>query len=85
MHWTLITILISLCVNIILAYLLHNSNTYKGDPFKLPLIIWLLFIISTFIPIINIVVSGVNVVITIMAYANSDIKLMDTCWLTKRY
>lgn len=85
MHWILITILISLCVNIILALLLHNSNTYEGDPFKLPLIIWLLVIIITFIPIINVIVSGVSTVITIMVYASGDIQLNETCWLMKRY
>lgn len=85
MHWILITILISLCVNIILAFLLHNSNTYEDDPFKMPLIIWLLFIIITFIPIANVITSGVSVIITIMAYASGEIELKETCWLMKRY
>jgi hypothetical protein len=82
-----ILFLISLVINGILAYILHNSheNCGKCKPFTLPLILWIAFGITTFIPIINIVASIVYVIIAGISYSQYDIKLNDDFWLTKRY
>ena len=87
MHWTLILFLISLIINGIIAYLLHNShNGYEeGDLFKMPLILWILIGISTIIPVLNTIASIFYIVFTIRAYADGDVELNDNFWLTKEY
>ena len=87
MHWTVILFLISLIINGIIAYLLHNShNGYvEGEPFKIPLILWILIGISTIIPVLNTIASIVYIVFTIRAYADGDVEVNDNFWLTKEY
>ena len=87
MHWTVILFLISLIINGIIAYLLHNShNGYEeGDFFKMPLILWILIGISTIIPVLNTIASIFYIVFTIRAYADGDVELNDNFWLTKEY
>lgn len=87
MHWTVILFLISLIINGIIAYLLHNShNGYgKGGPFKMPLIFWILIGISTIIPVLNTIASIFYIVFTIRAYADGDVEVNDNFWLTKEY
>lgn len=86
MHWTVILFLISLVINGILAYILHNSHSGYGDePVTLPLILWILFGILTFIPVVNTITSLVCSIITGIAYGGGDIETNDDFWLTKRY
>ena len=87
MHWTVILFLISLIINGIIAYLLHNSdNGYvEGEPFKMPLILWILIGISTIIPILNTIASIFYIVFTIRAYADGDVEVNYNFWLTKEY
>lgn len=86
MNWILILFLISLVINSILAYILHNSHESYGDePFTLPLILWITLGITTLIPILNISASIVYIIIVGVAYSRCDIELNDDFWLTKRY
>lgn len=83
----IILFLISLIINGILAYILHNSHVNYGKckPFTLPLILWIAFGITTFIPIINIVASIIYIIIAGISYGQCDIETNDDFWLTKRY
>ena len=88
MNLVIILFLISLVINGIIAYILRNSHydkKYGGDPFKLPLIIWIFVGIVTIIPIINTVSSVFFIYLTIRAYSNMDIVTNDDFWLTKEY
>ena len=88
MHWIVILFLISLIINGIIAYILHNSHydkKYGGDPFKLPLIIWIVAGIVTIIPVLNILVTIFFIFLTIQAYSNMDVVTNDGFWLTKEY
>ena len=87
MHWTVILFLISLIINGFIAYILHNShfNNCENEPFKLPLIIWILAGIVTIIPILNIIATVFFIFLTIQAYSNADIITNDDFWLTKEY
>lgn len=87
MHWTIILFLISLIINGIIAYLLHNShNGYgKGEPFKMPLVFWILIGISTVIPVLNTLASVFYIAFTIRAYADGDVEVNDDFWLAKEY
>lgn len=88
MHWTVILFLISLIINGIIAYILHNShfNKHYGDePFKLPLIIWIIVGIVTIIPVLNVTATVFFIFLTIRAYSNADIITNDDFWLTKEY
>lgn len=87
MHWTVILFLISLIINGIIAYLLHNSHSGygKGESFKMPLILWILISISTIIPVLNIIASIFYIVFTIRAYADGDVEVNDSFWLAKEY
>ena len=87
MHWTLVLILISLVINCILAYVLHNSHLcYRStEPFKMALVWWVLVGISTLIPVINIIATLIYVVFACMAYANEEIEVNEDFWLAKKY
>ena len=88
MHWTVILFLISLIINEIIAYIFHNSHydkRYGDEPFKLPLIIWILVGIVTIIPVLNITATVFFIFLTIQAYSNADIITNDDFWLTKEY
>jgi hypothetical protein len=68
--------------------MLHNShyNKHCGDePFKLPLIIWILVGIVTIIPVLNIIATVFFIYLIIQAYSNMDIVTNDDFWLTKEY
>ena len=88
MHWTVILFLISLIINGIIAYILHNSHYDKrhgGDPFKLPLIIWIVVGIVTIIPVLNIIATIFFIFLTIQVYSNMDVITNDDFWFTKEY
>ena len=87
MHWTIILFLISLCINGIVTYILHNSHlgNVNKDPFKLPLIIWIVFGILTILPIVNSLVSLIVVVFVFNLYCGGELETNDDFWLTKEY
>ena len=87
MHWTLVLILISLIINCILAYVLHNSHLCYGrtEPFKMALVWWVLVGVSTLIPVVNIIATILYVILTCMTYANEEIELNEDFWLAKKY
>jgi energy-coupling factor transporter transmembrane protein EcfT len=85
MHWTTILFLISASINVILAYLLHNSHVYRTDEaVKFPLILWLIFAVITLIPVINCIACILYIIILCVTYGD-DIELNDDFWLAKRY
>lgn len=85
MHWTTILFLISASINVILAYLLHNSHFYRTDEaVKFPLILWLIFAVITLIPVINCIACILYIIILCVTYGD-DIELNDDFWLAKRY
>lgn len=87
MHWTVIIFLVSLCINGIVAYIFRNSHYGFGDkkPFKMPLIIWIVFGILTIIPIINIAISLIVIVFAFNMYCSGELETNDDFWLTKEY
>jgi hypothetical protein len=86
MHWTTILFLISASINVILAYLLHNSHVYRTDEaVKFPLILWLIFAVITLIPVINCIACIIYIVMLGMAYSDNDIELNENFWLAKKY
>lgn len=85
MHWTVIIFLISLCINGIVAYILRNSHDRKKEPFKMPLIVWIIFGILTIIPVINSLVSLIVVVFVFNIYCGGELETNDDFWLTKEY
>ena len=86
MHWTIILFLISLIINGIIVYLFRNSHDYYDNkPLKLPLIIWILIGISTFVPIVNSIGSLILIIIAITGYCEGDIEFNDDFWLTQEY
>ena len=87
MHWTVILFLISLCINGIVAYILRNSH-YGGinkEPFKMPLIVWIVFGILTIIPVINSLVSLIVIGFVFNLYCGRELETNDDFWLTKEY
>lgn len=87
MHWTVILFLISLCINSIVAYILRNSHfgTIGKEPFKMPLIVWIVFGILTTIPVINSLISLIIVVFVFNLYYGRELETNDDFWLTKEY
>ena len=83
MHPIFITILISLCINAILMYLVRNSER-DGKPFKMMILTWIFLLVSTFIPGLNLVVTFVCLILTIMAYADDDLEFKEGFWLSRK-
>ena len=82
----IILFLISLVVNGLLAYTLHNSHWDYGDePFTLPLILWILIGISTVIPVVNTITTIIYVVIAAIKFDDGDLEINTDFWLAKRY
>ena len=87
MHWTIIIFLISLCINGIVAYILHNSycGNKKKEPFKMPLIAWIVIGIFTIIPVVNSVTSLISIAFVINMYYDGQLETNDDFWLTREY
>ena len=83
----IILFLISLVVNGLLAYTLHNSHWDHGahKPFTLPLILWILIGISTLIPIVNVIATIIYVVLACIEFDDGNLKINADFWLAKRY
>lgn len=90
MHWTTTLFLISLVFNVIIWHLLHNSQYHKRwnnppVPFTLPLILWILFMATTFVPVLNNIATIVYIIILIVNYSDGTIELREDFWLAKKY
>lgn len=86
MHWTIILFLISVIISGIIANLLHNSHYYRnGDPFKLPLLLWIIFAAITLIPIANCIACILYIIILSCAYSDDEIEFNEDFWLAKMY
>lgn len=76
----------SILLNLVLAYLFHNCQEYKTNkPLKLPLIVWIAFVIITFIPIINIISSLIFITTISMCFDDCNIKFKEGFWLAKEF
>ena len=82
----MLLILIPLIISLLEMFIVHNCKHYNGDPFKLPLIIWLLWLILSIIPIVNIVLVVIVGVILICNLGEGDLELLyNNHWLLKKY
>ena len=86
MKLLLITYYGSILINLVIAYLFHNCQDYRTDkPLKLPLILWITFVIITFIPFINIITSVIFIAIFSMYFIDGDIEFKEGFWLAKEF
>lgn len=90
MHWTVTLFLISLVINAILGHLLHNSQYSRrwnnpSKAFTMPLILWILFIATTFVPVLNTISTLVYIIIMIVNYSDGTLELNEDFWLAKKY
>lgn len=91
MHWTLILFLISLVLNVIIWHLLHNSQCREASwdkhpkPFRMPLVLWIIFIVLTLVPVLNNVCTLVYIIIMIVNYCEGTLQLNEDFWLAKKY
>lgn len=84
MAWTTVLFLIYTVITVFLGYLLHNSSTYDGTPFTLPLLVWILLALVAFIPVLNIIAAIVYIVVVLHWYCD-DLSFNKDFWLAKRY
>lgn len=90
MNWITILFLISLCINVVIWHLLTNSHYPKrlGNPerpFKMPLILWILFVVITFVPILNVVFNLVYIILILVNYLDGTLEFEEDFWLAKEY
>ena len=84
MELALITYYGSILINLVLAYLFHNCQDCKTNKLlKLPLILWIAFVIITFIPFINIISSAIFIAIISLYFVDGEIKFKEGFWLAK--
>ena len=84
MKLLLITYFGSILINLVLAYLFHNCQNCKTNKLlKLPLILWIAFVITTFIPFINIISSVIFIAIISLYFVDGEIKFKEGFWLAK--
>lgn len=86
MSWTSILFIITLIINVVILYLLHNSHERNSEePIKFPLFMYLFGIIILLIPILNVAATIVVIGGIIAAYDDENIKLNEDFWLAKKY
>lgn len=86
MKLLLITYYGSILINLVLAYLFHNCQDCKTNkPLKLPLIVWITFVIITFIPVVNIISSLMLITAICVFFNDYDIKFKEGFWLAKEF
>lgn len=91
MHWTIILFLISLVLNVIIWHLLHNSLYREScwdknpKPFRMSLVLWIIFIVLTLVPVLNNVCTLVYIIIMIVNYCEGTLELSEDFWLAKKY
>lgn len=83
-----ILLLITLVVNTLCIYTVHNSEKkvkeYKYEPFKLPLILWLVIFIVMFIPGVNIIAVITHMILLGVSYGDETLRLNENFWLAKK-
>ena len=90
-----ILLLITLVVNTLCIYTVHNSEQrisipskweykYTYEPFKLPIILWLVIFIVMFIPALNIIAALVHVILLAVSYGEGTLRLNENFWLSKK-
>lgn len=90
-----ILLLITLVVDMLCIYTVHNSekitkvssrwkDEYVYEPFKLPIILWLVIFIVMFIPAVNIIAVIVHVILLGVSYGDGTLKLNEDFWLSKK-
>ena len=95
MSLSTILLLITLVVNALCIYTVHNSEKriqipskweikYTYEPFKLPIILWLVIFIVMFIPAINIIAATVHVILLGVSYGEETLRLNENFWLSKK-
>lgn len=86
MELALITYYGSILINLVLAYLFHNCQECRTNkPLKLPLILWITFVIITFVPFINIMSSVILIAIFSIYFIDGDVKFKEGFWLAKEF
>ena len=91
MHWTIILFLISLVLNVIIWHLLHNSLCRKSSwdknpkPFRMPLVLWILFVVLTLVPVLNNISTLIYIIVMIVNYCEGTLELNEDFWLAKKY
>ena len=87
MRLSTILFLIVLVINILCAYILHNSkwkpDGYRIVPFKLPIALWLIIFIVMFIPALNVIAAFVHIILLAIGYGDNTLKLNENFWLSK--
>lgn len=86
MSWVSIMFIITLIINVVILYLLHNSHEFNSEePIKFPLFVYLLGAIILLVPILNAIGTIVLILGIITAYGEADIKFNENFWLAKKY
>lgn len=86
MSWISIMFIITLIINVVILYLLHNSHERNSkEPIKFPLFMYLLGIIVLLVPILNAAATIVVICGTVASYEEGNIKLNEDFWLAKKY
>ena len=81
-----ILFIISIIITSLAIYLVKNSHFYREeDPVKLPLGIWILLLLATCIPVINIIMCVIECVFLFNAYDENDLEFNEDFWLIKKY
>lgn len=95
MSLSTILLLITLVVNALCIYTVHNSEKripipakwevkYTYEPFKLPIILWLIILIVMFIPALNIIAVIIHVILLGVSYGEGTLRLNENFWLSKK-
>lgn len=90
-----ILLLITLAVDMLCIYTVHNSEKripipakwevkYTYEPFKLPIILWLVIFIVMFIPGVNVIAALVHVILLAVSYGEGTLRLNENFWLSKK-
>lgn len=80
----LISTLICILVNFLLGYIYRNSVTRYDTPCKPTVATWLVFGISTFVPVGNMVVTVGLATFLAVSYSDGDYKVSEKHWLGRR-
>lgn len=93
MSLSTILLLITLVVNALCIYTVHNSekrvtprwnNKHIYESFKLPVILWLVIFIVMFIPGVNIIAVIIHVILLGVSYGDETLRLNENFWLAKK-
>lgn len=82
----IILFIISITITFISLYLVKNSHFYQDEePVKLPLALWILLILITLLPVINIISCILGIIYLASLYEDRDLEFDKDFWLMKRY